>query len=114
MHRAPTWVVTEETKRKNEWVEQEREQEKKRRNPVREGEKLQYGHSVFRFTLTSHSVPVRSSLDVRLSPYGNVSSKSGERSEMLLGSRFETWLAAWQMSKRALHYKTRTLKGAER
>lgn len=95
-------------------MEQEREQEKARGNPVREGAELQYGHSVFRFTLTSHPVPVRSSLDVRLSPYGNVSSKSGERNEMLLGSGFETRLAAWQMSKRTLHYQTRTLKGAER
>lgn len=78
---------------------------------AREGAKLQYQHGVFRFTFTHHPVPVRSLLDDRLSPDGNVVRQSGKNSKMFLGFGFQGGLAARQLTNRALHYQTRTMRG---
>ena len=67
-------------------------------------------HRVFRFTLAHHPVPVRSFLNGRLCPDGNTCRKGGRSSEMLLGTRFQTGLAARQTVERALHYQTRTVR----
>ena len=78
---------------------------------AREGAKLQYRHGVFHFTFTHHPVPVRSLLDDRLSPDGNVVRQSGKNGEMFLGFGFQGGLAARQLTNRALHYQTRTMRG---
>jgi len=78
---------------------------------AREGAKLQYEHRVFRFTFAHHPVPVRSLLDDRLGPDGNVVRESGKNSEMFLGFGYRNRHAARQLSNRALNYQTRTIRG---
>lgn len=65
---------------------------------------------MFRFTFAHHPVPVRSLLDGRLGPDGDVSVQSGRSSKLFLGARFQTELGAWQMTQRALDYQTRAVR----
>jgi len=76
---------------------------KKAKHREREGVKLQYEHGVFHFAFAHHPVPVRSLLNDRSGPDDNVGRESGRSSEMFLGPRFQTEIAAWQTIKHALH-----------
>jgi len=81
------------------------------KNVQEKGVELHHDNGVIPFTFTHHSVPVRSLLNNRLGPDDNVGRQSGKFSKMLLGVGFQAGLAAWEMIKCALHYKTRTMRG---